>query len=234
MPRQAQPKSLNRSRGDVSRELIIEAALALIDAEGLDALSMRDLAAALGVSTMGLYRYFKNKPALLESIVDRITIEFAPTAMTGGWQAQARALSSRVRASMLKHPHLADLVGREFRRSPTSLRVNTEIIERLHISGVPAPLLPEVYWTISSYTTGYAMLEAQSLLRRRDGGAKASRVARVRKIAAILRETEGVPHHATQIAANVLSQPLDDAQFRFGLDCLIKGIEAQIAAHRDA
>lgn len=234
MPRHAQPKTASRPRGDLSRDLIIEAALSLIDAKGLAALSMRDLAATLGVSTMGLYRYFKNKTALLESIVDHITSEFAPAALSGGWQAQARALSSRVRASMLKHPHLADLIGREFRRSPVSLRVNTEIIERLHTAGVPLAMLPEIYWTISSYTTGYAMLEAQSILRRRDGGPKSSRAARVRKIAAILRETEDIPRHATQIVAQVLSQPLDDAQFRFGLDCLITGMEAQIAAHTDA
>src|SRR3546814_11836515 len=68
----------------------------------------------------------------------------------GDWAAKARAMSLRVRGAMLAHPELADMIGREFRRSPTSLRVNAHMIEILSDSGVPDAALAQTYWTISS------------------------------------------------------------------------------------
>jgi hypothetical protein len=150
--------------------------------------------------------------------------------MQGSWQAQAKALSLGVRTAMLAHPDLADLIGREFRRSPTSLRVNTEIIERLRASGVPLSLLPDTYWAISSYTTGYALLEAQTYRHRRRSDPRTPGPERVRKAAALLRSVDGVSPDALHDAAVVLSRPLDDVQFLFGLDCLIRGLEDRFAA----
>jgi len=218
-----------RPRAELSRERILSAAIELIDAKGLKALNMRDLGLALGASTMGVYRHFKNKSELLDAVVDHVTEGFAPTPMDGSWQAQAKALSLNVRAAMLAHPDLADLIGREFRRSPTSLRVNTQIIERLRVSGVPPPLLPDAYWAISSYTTGYSLLEAQTYWRRRRADPKSSGAERVRKAAVLLQSVQGVSPDALQDAAVVLSRPLDDAQFLFGLECLIRGLEDKFA-----
>jgi AcrR family transcriptional regulator len=222
-----------RPRAELSRERILGAALELIDANGLKALNMRDLGLALGASTMGVYRHFRNKSELLDAVVDHVTEGFAPTPIEGSWQTQAKALSLNVRAAMLAHPELADLIGREFRRSPTSLRVNTEIIERLRVSGVPMALLPDAYWAISSYTNGYALLEAQAYSRRRRSEPKTSGPERVRKAAALLQSVEGVSPDALQDAALVLSRPLDDAQFLFGLECLIRGLEDKFASVGD-
>ena len=218
-----------RARAELSRDRILAAALDLIDAKGLNALNMRDLGVALGASTMGMYRHFRNKSELLDAVVDHVVEGFAPTPIKGGWQAQARALSQRVRAAMLAHPELADLIGRELRRSPTSLRVNTQIIERLRDAGVPAALLPHTYWAISSYTTGYALLEAQTFRHRRKSAARRSDAERLRKLSAMLQAVEDIPAEVRQDAAVVLSRPLDDQQFLFGLDCLIRGLEDRFA-----
>src|ERR1700726_346888 len=120
-----------RLRAELSRDRIIEAALELIDHKGLAALNMRSLGLAVGASTMSVYRYFRDKSELLDAVVDHIVEGFAPPPAAGDWRDQARAMSLRVRAAMLAHPELADMFGRELRRSPTSLRVNTAIIERL-------------------------------------------------------------------------------------------------------
>ena len=215
----------DRPRAELSRSRILATALDLIDAKGLNAFNMRDLGTALGASTMGMYRHFRNKSELLDAVVDHVVEGFAPTPMDGGWQAQARALSLRVRAAMLAHPSLADLIGRELRRSPTSLRVNTQIIERLRAAGVPEPLLPHTYWAISSYTTGYALLEAQTYQHRNRSGARTSGTERQRKLAAMLEVVADIPAEARQSAAAILSRPLDDDQFLFGLDCLIRGLD---------
>ncbi len=218
-----------RVRAELSRDRILASALELIDARGLDTLNMRDLGQALGASTMSVYRHFRNKSELLDAVVDHVVEGFAPPVMDGPWQVQARTLSLRVRAAMLAHPELADQIGREFRRSPTSLRVNAAIIERLRQAGVPRPLLPDTYWAISSYTNGYALLEAQSRRRRRGSAGPGADADRVRKLAAMLDDVEELDPHVAREAAVVLARPLDDRQFLFGLDCLIKGIEERIA-----
>lgn len=221
-----------RTRAELSRDRILNAALDLIDAGGLNTLNMRDLGHALGASTMSVYRHFRNKAELLDAVVDHVVEGFAPPDMEGPWQTQARTLSLRVRAAMLAHPELADQIGREFRRSPISLRVNAAIIERLREAGVPRGLLPDTYWAISSYTNGYALLEAQSHRRRRNSAGPGAEIDRVRKLTAMLDGVEGMDPTVSRDAAVVLARPLDDRQFLFGLDCLIKGIEDRIAQLR--
>lgn len=221
------PKGHASKRVELSRDRIVAKATELIDARGLEALNMRDLGVTLGASTMSVYRHFSNKSELLDSVVDRIIRGFAPGPMERDWKAQARAMSLGVRSAMLKHLNLADLIGKEFRRSATSLRVNAEIISQLSGAGVPRKLLAESYWAISCYTTGHALLEAQALRRRRTGPGL-SRGQRMRKLGALLSGDPEIKPNSIGPAADVLSRSLDDAQFLFGLDCLLDGIDARV------
>ncbi|MFZ5669535.1 MAG: TetR/AcrR family transcriptional regulator [Pseudomonadota bacterium] len=223
-------KPAGRERAELSRERILAAALELIDQRGLAALNMRDLGRALGASTMGVYRHFRNKSDLLGAVVDSILETFAPQENQGDWRAQAKAMSLRVRGAMLAHPELADLIGREFRRSPTSFRVNALMIDRLRGAGVPDALLPDAFWAIASYTNGYALLEAQTLRRRRGSAGSGSGPDRVRKLAAMFEGVEDLDPDVSRAAAAVLARPINDAQFEFGLACLIRGIEDRIRA----
>lgn len=221
----------SRNRMDLSRERIICAALQLIDREGLAALNMRDLAKTVGSATMSVYRYFRSKSELLDAVVDEVVEGFSPGAPGAGWPDDARAMCLRVRGAMIAHPELADLIGREFRRSPTSLRVNTAMIGRLRAIGVPPDLLTETYWALSAYTSGYTLLEAQTYRHRTPNAKPSSPTERVRKLAALLEIADGISPEESADAASVLAQPLDDAQFMFGLDCLIAGLTARFAAH---
>lgn len=218
-------------RPDLSRGLILTKAVALIDERGLDALNMRDLGVALGAATMSVYRHFRNKAELLDAVMDALVEGFAPAGPQEDWRSEARVLSRNVRRTMLAHPDLADLIGREFRRSSTSLRVNIQIIERLRAGGVPEPFLAHAYWALSSYTTGFALLEAQTLRRRRSAaGASPAPAQRKGKIARLIADVEGVSTAARDTAADVLARPLDDGQFEFGLDCIIRGLGEVFAA----
>lgn len=213
-------------RPDLSRGLILSKAVSLIDERGLDALNMRDLGVALGAATMSVYRHFRNKAELLDAVMDALAEGFAPAGVQEDWRSEARVLSRNVRRTMLAHPDLADLIGREFRRSSVSLRVNIQIIERLRAGGVPDRFLAHAYWALSSYTTGFALLEAQALRRRRRSGAggTAASAERRGKIARLIADVDGVSTKARDMAAEVLARPLDDGQFEFGLDCIIRGL----------
>jgi AcrR family transcriptional regulator len=215
---------------ELSRTRILAAALELIDANGLTALNMRELGRALSASTMSVYRHFRNKSDLIDAVVDYVVESFAPPPAKGRWQDQIRAMCVNVRAVMLSHPELADILGRELRRSPTSLQVNAEIIQRLRSAGVPAALLADTYWALSSYTTGYALLEAQAHRHRRNEGKQSSAGERVRKLARMLKIVEDLSDAASREAAVVLARPLDEVQFLFGLECLIGGLADKFQA----
>lgn len=228
-PASGRPRTGRRSGHALTPERIINAAIALIDADGIDALSMRDLGRKLGSSTMAVYRYFESKDQLLDAVIDQVVGAFEPAGIEGDWVTKARAMSLRVRATMLAHPELADLIGREFRRSPTSLRVNAHMIEELDGAGVPTAMLAQTYWAISSYTTGYALLEAQVRRRARQSEARGNRESRARKLGEMMKPVEGISPQALALAPDVLAQPLDEAQFLFGLDCLLAGLAAPLA-----
>lgn len=210
-------------------------ALQLIDTRGLEALNMRDLGNVLGASTMSVYRHFRDKDDLLNAVVDHVVAGFMPALTEGSWRDHARTMSLAVRSAMLTHAGLADLIGREFRRSSISLRVNTEIIHRLEGSGVPRELLSETYWALACYTTGHALLEAQALKRHAQHPKRRLAIGeRARKLSLLLRSVEGIDARAVPQAAKVLARPLDDRQFLFGLESLLDGIDARLSTYRQA
>jgi AcrR family transcriptional regulator len=96
-----------------TREEIAEAAVRIADAEGIDALSMRRLAAELGAGTMTLYHYVHTKDELLALITDAVMGELivpADELAPLEWRAAITAIASRSRASLERHPWIFDIV----------------------------------------------------------------------------------------------------------------------------
>jgi TetR/AcrR family tetracycline transcriptional repressor len=92
------------------RTEIAEAALALVDREGLDALSMRRLAAELGLGTMTLYGYFATKDELLDAVVARAATGTRPIQVPDGpWQQRLRTLARAWHRNLARHPSLVQL-----------------------------------------------------------------------------------------------------------------------------
>src|SRR5207302_5215762 len=102
----AEAVTSRRRRTALSRERIAAAAVAVIDGEGLDALSMRRLGAELGVEAMSLYRHFPSKAALLEAVVARLVAELpVPAPTTARWQDAFRALALAYRVLLTRQPN---------------------------------------------------------------------------------------------------------------------------------
>src|ERR1700683_3673998 len=93
-----------------SREQITAAAIRIADAEGLDAVTMRRVAAEVGSGTMTLYRYVPTKDHLLDLMIDATEGEVVfPDAPAGDWRAGLRAVAWMQRDRLLRHPWLASL-----------------------------------------------------------------------------------------------------------------------------
>jgi TetR/AcrR family tetracycline transcriptional repressor len=95
----------------LSRDQVLDAAVAIVDADGLEALTMRRLGAALGVDPMAIYHHVPDKSALFDALVERAYEEIVIPEPTGEWQDDLRALCRAARTAFLVHPHLVVLVG---------------------------------------------------------------------------------------------------------------------------
>ncbi|MEU8622375.1 TetR/AcrR family transcriptional regulator [Streptomyces sp. NPDC048623] len=106
------------SRGDV-----VAAAVRIADAEGIDAVSMRRIAADLGCGTMSLYNYVPRKEDLYELMVDAASAEYElPETPSGDWRADMTGLARQTRAIMERHPWLARVMTTAYGFSPNALR----------------------------------------------------------------------------------------------------------------
>lgn len=129
------PKTARRTKSKLDREAVIDAALRLADAEGLEAISVRRLADEFGVTPMALYWHFDDKDALLAGVADRLWDETAETldrsleqlsaAEDDGW-GQLRLILNALVTVMERHPAAAELVpsrvlGSEAGRNVTEL-----------------------------------------------------------------------------------------------------------------
>ena len=85
------------------REHVVDVAIALLDADGLDALTMRKLATRLGVQAGALYWHFASKQALLDAMADRFLEDFAADLPAGSWDEQLAAAGWRLRQVLLSH-----------------------------------------------------------------------------------------------------------------------------------
>jgi AcrR family transcriptional regulator len=106
----------------LNREAVLQTALELVDAEGLDALSMRRLGQALDRDPMGLYRYAANRADLLDGITELVLNELAIFAEDPDWQAQLRRIAHDLRLLALRHPNVVPLLVTRPLSTPLGLR----------------------------------------------------------------------------------------------------------------
>ncbi|WP_345216557.1 TetR/AcrR family transcriptional regulator C-terminal domain-containing protein [Georgenia halophila] len=106
----------------MSRERVLQAALALVDAEGVDALSMRRLARELGCNAMALYRYAPSRDALLDGVVESVMAELASTRDGADWEDQLRRTAHDFRNLALAHPRVVPLLATRPLSTPLGLR----------------------------------------------------------------------------------------------------------------
>ncbi|MCU1518707.1 MAG: TetR family transcriptional regulator [Pseudarthrobacter sp.] len=106
----------------LSRELVLSAALELVDAEGLEALTMRRLGQVLERDPMSLYRYAENRAALLDGVSELVLNELAIFPADPDWKAQLRRIAHDLRLLALRHPNIVPLLVTRPLSTPLGLR----------------------------------------------------------------------------------------------------------------
>jgi AcrR family transcriptional regulator len=162
-----QPAPDRRRRSpQISRDRIVAEAVALLDAEGAEGLTMRRLASGLGVTATALYWHVRTREDVLDLAFDHIFGDVPLPAPSPGWQDDVRDLVSGWRAAMLRHPWAPSLIGRPH-LGPNVL-ARTEFLQgALARGGLSGRALAVTTHVVANYVIGAALTEATS--RRTSG-----------------------------------------------------------------
>ncbi|MHB9003566.1 MAG: TetR/AcrR family transcriptional regulator [Coriobacteriia bacterium] len=111
----------NRPRGSLTKDAIFERALAIVDEEGLEALTMRRLASQLGIEAASLYHHVPNKDALIDGALVRMRAEIQlPDPIPTDWKDLMEAIFAEYGRVLAAHPNLVSLAGRRVETDPDS------------------------------------------------------------------------------------------------------------------
>lgn len=205
---------------------VIAAAIQIADEDGLAALTMQAVAARLGFTTMAIYRYFPNKEALYDAIVDAgMGLPPEPGKRRGTWRAEVTRWAHAKRAMLCARPWLAELPFVAAPHGPNWLAWLEALTEPLCTMGLSAADVGQMISVIDGYTRG-ASDTAISLARARARGT--SEAAWAAAVGADLGRAIGDPRFPN--FASILTAPPDgkprtlDESFDFGLQRVLDGI----------
>jgi AcrR family transcriptional regulator len=160
--------------GKITRDVILAAALDIIDRDGASGLSMRRLARSLDRDPMILYRHAPNKAALLDGVAETVLAQLTVNSADPDWAAQLRAVARGYRTLALAHPNVVPLlVTRPLStplglRPPGTLRPLEDILTLLTRAGYSGPDALHIYRALFGFLHGHVLNELQELVEKPD------------------------------------------------------------------
>lgn len=143
-----------------SREAITAAAVALADTEGIDAVTMRRVAAEVGAGVMSLYSYAPDKETLLDLMIDHVSGELPASApLTGDWRTDLKAVGHLQRDHMLRHPWLPAAVHSRRTLGPNALAFLEHALAALRPIGLDGAARLEVFAQLTAFVAGHVAHE---------------------------------------------------------------------------
>jgi AcrR family transcriptional regulator len=143
-----------------SRAAITAAAVALADAEGLAAVTMRAVAARLGAGTMSLYNYVPNKETLLELMIDQVGGDHRlPARPSGDWRSDLRQIAHEQRVIMRRHPWLPAALPARQTLGPNTVAVLEYALAALAPTGLEAQARLEIFSLLSGFVASHSSYE---------------------------------------------------------------------------
>lgn len=206
------------ARDPLSRDRIADAALTLIDEEGLENCSMRRLGARLGVEAMALYHHFAGKGELMDAVMDRLLDEIdLPARESVAPLARLRRAVTSWRGVAIRHPRAYPLLaGRRF-NTERAFRFYEELLQAFADLGLDARETARWFRLLGGFASGAGMADVAS--REAASDATALRLE---------HEADAIAYpHVRAIAPHLRVQALDDV-FEHGLDVLFAALEARV------
>ena len=211
-------------RRALTRQRVVAEALEVISADGVDALSMRGLAARLGVVPGALYRHVRSKEQLCDLVVDGVLAEVDTRAESAGsdltWTGQVRVLAQRLRTVLEDHPGIAGLLKTRDPLGPHSLALAEAFRAPLQVAGLPAVQAALAFSLIYDYSLGFALSDRTTVNERRVQDTETRR-----QLHAFFRSLPTDRFPALAVLGEYVWADNRDERFSSGLDTLLAGLQ---------
>lgn len=147
------------TRPRLTLERVVERAVELADQVGIQKLTMRALARALGVEAMSLYYYVANKDALLDRMIDLVFAEIELPPGSGDWRTELHERAHSARAALVRHPWAVGLMDSRSAPGPATLRHHDAVLGCLRAGGFSVVAAAHAYSLLDSYIYGFVLQE---------------------------------------------------------------------------
>jgi AcrR family transcriptional regulator len=212
-----------KTRTPLTRERIVEAAMHVMDTEGLEAVSMRRVAREVGVEAMSLYNHVEDKDDLLQAVCDRVMAGFEFPEETDDWVETCKAGARSWRRVLQAHPDMMRLFAETHGPSPStleSLKPTEFALRVLRNGGLSDRDTVQAFHVFGGFIQGFVMMESGSIQKSQG-----------ERGAFDMPESE-VPDDVFPVLRAVHRYFADcsaDDQFEFGLDLLVRGLRDRVA-----
>lgn len=216
----AREESQDASDAGLSRQRVVAEAIRLADRGGVDGLSMRRLAGALGAGAMSLYHYVASKEELLDAMIDIVFEEIELPPEETDWQSAMRRQSESARQVLARHPWAIGLMDSRTSPGPAHLRHREAVTACLRRAGFTVLMATHANWLLDSYVYGFVLQEAS--LPFDTAGELADLVEDVY----LPRLPPDEFPYLNESAAELVAAGYDPAEeFMFGLDLILAALE---------
>ncbi|MFH9725476.1 TetR/AcrR family transcriptional regulator C-terminal domain-containing protein [Streptomyces sp. NPDC017254] len=200
-------------RAGLTRQSVLEAALRLVDQEGLKSLSMRRLGTELGVEAMTLYHHVPNKIALLDGVIEQVVAEAVPPEFGAAtWRENLSAYAHALIAALGAHPNTVPLLLSRPAMTPRLLGTMEGVVGMLYEAGFALPRTLDVAYSLTSFVVGHAVAQVGNV-----GGADS------------MVSLDPNTYPLLVGAARAMGEDAARARFDFALEALLSGFERELA-----
>ncbi|GAA3444944.1 TetR family transcriptional regulator [Planomonospora venezuelensis] len=219
----------------LSRDQIVRAAMEILDAEGVDALSMRRLGAKLGSGATSIYWHIAHKDELMELVMDEVYGKVPlPDPEVTGWEDMVSILAYGLRTTLSEHPWVIPLIGTRPSLGPRAMDLSYRMQKAFERAGFAGPMLDYTLSVVLAFVLGWTGPEIAWRATRERSGLTGE------EMDAAMRETV---HRAARDYPEVVKRydehPVQDPEivqalaFDFGLTCILDGLRTRLAAGQD-
>jgi AcrR family transcriptional regulator len=199
---------------------VLRGAVAVADAGGVGALTIRSLAHQLGVKPMSVYHHVANKEEILDGIVDLVFSEIDLPSPGGDWKSEMHRQANSARRVLKRHPWAIDLLQSRTTPGPGTLRHHNAIIGTLREAGFSVEMTAHAYALLDSYIYGFALSEASLPVNGPET------VTEVAESMSRHVSVDRYPHLVEFATEHILKPGYDfGAEFEFGLSLIIDALD---------
>jgi AcrR family transcriptional regulator len=212
-------KKKNPKKPNLSREVILQQALLLADSGGIEALSMRKLADALGVKAMSLYNHFANKDEILDGLVETVIAEIeVPNLAAKEWKVAMLVRANSAHRALLAHPWATQAVVSRMNIGPNILAYIDATLGCLCKAGFSIEMADHIWNAMDNHIYGFTLQELNFPLQEDEYTEAAAGFIDIIPV-------EKYPH-MNALSSHVMQEKYNGIHdFEFGLKILLRGLE---------